>query len=290
MTRVAVGFGRGFPRVWLLPIGALTLLLGIAVTGRLSRSIVADLIAWWPVWLGLAITAFLLRNNKLGPFRMAGIVPLVALLLVGVFAWGHLAGWSIMPSASQRLVGPELGGFTEGALQAQIDGAIEVDGGAEFLYKVEPVRRGGTVGIPGANEQVLDSAVAVLLTPPADPGLYSYAGWDLSLNDQPRWSLVLGGAIDADLTSLVVTDLSLNGGGVVRLGAAVGETAVSVGGSFQIVVPTDSPARVIGVASAPSSWTSDAEGALAPTFGEGWVITIEPGADVRIVEGPSSNQ
>jgi hypothetical protein len=112
----------------------------------------------------------------------------------------------------------------------------------------------------------------------------------LSLNDQPRWSLVLGGAIDADLTSLVVTDLSLNGGGVVRLGAAVGETAVSVGGSFQIVVPTDSPARVIGVASAPSSWTSDAEGALAPTFGEGWVITIEPGADVRIVEGPSSNQ
>jgi len=290
MTRVAVGFGRGFPRVWLLPIGGLTLLLGIAVAGRLSRSIVADLIAWWPVWLGLAITAFLLRNNKLGHFRVAGIIPLVALLLVGVFAWGHLAGWSIMPSASQRLVGPELGGFTEAVLQAQIDGAIEVDGGTEFLYQVEPVRRGGTVGIPGANEQVLDSAVAVLLTPPADPGLYSYAGWDLSLNDQPRWSLGLGGAIDADLTSLTVTDLSLTGGGVVRLGAAVGETTVSIGGSFQIVVPTDSPARVIGVATAPNSWTLDAQGAVAPTFGEGWVITIEPGADVRIVEGPSSNQ
>jgi hypothetical protein len=290
MTRLAVGFGRGFPRVWLLPIGALTLLLGIAVAGRLSRSIVADLIAWWSVWLGLAVAAYLLRNHKMGHFRAAGIIPLIALMLVGMFAWGHLAGWSIMPSASQRLVGPEPGGFTEAALRAEIDGAIEIDGGSEFLYRVEPVRRGGRVGIPGANEQVLDSAVAVLLTPPADPGLYSYAGWDVSLNDQPRWSLALSGAIDADLTSFSVIDLSLDGTGVVHLGAVDGETPITVGGSFRIVVPIDSPARVTGVASAPGSWTLDADGAVAPTFGEGWVITIEPEAEVTIVEGPPSNQ
>ena len=167
---------------------------------------------------------------------------------------------------------------------------IEVDGETQFLYQVEPVRRGGAVGIPGANEQVLDSAVAVLLTPPADPGLYSYAGWDVSLNDNPRWSLALSGSVDADLTSLSVIDLSLDGTGVVHLGAVDGETPITVGGSFRIVVPIDSPARVTGVASAPGSWTLDADGAVAPTFGEGWVITIEPEAAVTIVEGPPSNQ
>lgn len=290
MTRMAVGFGRGFPRVWLLPIGALTLLLGIAVAGRLSRSIVADLIAWWPVWLGIAVAAFFLRHRKFGHLRVAGMIPLVALLFVGIFAWGHLAGWSIMPSASQRLVGPEMGGFTEAALQAEIDGVIDIGGGSEFLYLVEPVRRGGSVGIPGSNEQVLDSAVAVLLSPPRDPGLYSYAGWDLSLNEEPTWSLMLSGAIDADLASLTVNRLSLDGTGVVRLGAAAGETPISVGGAFQIVVPADSPARVNGTASAPASWTLDTEGATAPTFGEGWVITIEDDASVTIVEGPPSNQ
>jgi hypothetical protein len=290
MTRFAVGFGRGFPRAWLLPIGALTLMLGIAVAGRLSRSIAADLIAWWPVWLGIAIAAYMLRDQRVGTFRVAGMIPLVALLFVGLFAWGHLAGWSIMPSASQRLVGPEVGGFTEAALQAEIDGAIEVDSGSEFLYQVEPVRRGGVIGIPGANEQVLDSSVAVLLSPPADPGLYSYAGWALNLNEEPSWSLILGGAVDADLTSLSITGLTLDGSGVVRLGSTKGATPVSVSGSFQIVVPADTPARVNGRATAPNSWTGDVDGAVAPTFGEGWVITVERGAKVAIVEGASPDQ
>lgn len=290
MTRLAVGFGRGFPRVWLLPIGALTLVLGIAVAGRLSRSIVADLIAWWPVWLGIALAAYFLREHKVGYFRAAGIIPLLALLFVGLFTWGHLAGWSVMPSASQRLVGPEPGGFTEAAIEAEINGRIEVDGGAEFLYQVEPVRSGGAIGIPGANEQVLDSAVAVVLSPPADPGLYSYAGWDLSVNDAPRWSLGLGGAIHADLTSLTVDELSLAGSGVVRLGAVDGETPVSVSGTFRIVVQPDTPARVTGLASVPATWTLDAQGAVAPTFGEGWTITIERDSDVTIVERAASSQ
>lgn len=290
MTRRAVGFGRGFPRVWLFPIGALTLVLGIAAAGSLSRSIAADLIAWWPVWLGIALAAYLLREHKIGYFRTAGVIPLVALLFVGLFTWGHVAGWSVMPSASQRLVGPEPAAFTEAAIQAEINGVIEVDGGAEFLYRVEPVRRGGAIGIPGANEQVLDSAVAVLLSPPPDPGLYSYAGWDISLHDAPRWSIVLDGAIDADLTSLTVDGLSLAGSGVVRLGAADGGTPVSVSGTFRIVVPPDTPARVTGLASVPDTWTLDAEGAVAPTFGEGWTITIEGDSDVTVVERAPSNQ
>lgn len=290
MTRLAVGFGRGFPRIWLLPIGVLTLVLGIAVSGRLSRSIVADLIAWWPVWVGIAIAAYLLRERKVGHFRVAGIVPLVALAFVGLFVLGHLLGWTVMPSASQRLVGPEVGGFTAASLQAEIDGVIEVSGGSEYLYRVEPVKRGGGFGIPGANEQVSNSAISVVLTPPGDPGLYTYAGWDIGLSDVPRWSLDLDGAVDADLTSTGVEALSLAGEGRVRLGDVDGETPISVSGSFRLVVPADVPARVIGVASAPASWTRDADGAIAPTFGEGWVINVDSGAEVVIAEGPPSNQ
>ena len=45
MTHRTVGFGRGFPRSWILPIAVLTIILGVAASGRLSRAIVADLIA-----------------------------------------------------------------------------------------------------------------------------------------------------------------------------------------------------------------------------------------------------
>lgn len=285
MTRLAVGFGRAFPRVWLVPIGVLTLILGVAVSGRLSRSIAADLLAWWPVWLGLAAAAFFLRERKFGALRAAGLVPVVALLFVGLFLWGHLAGWTVMPSAAHRLVGPEPAGFTEASLEAGVDGEINVRGGSDFLYRVEPVRSGGTIGIPGASEQVVDSAVAVELEPPADPGVYAFAGWALSLSETPRWSLSLDGAVDADLTTLTVSELELDGAGTVRLGSIEEETPVTVDGSFDVVVPPDTPARVIGVASVPASWSVDGRGATAPASGSGWVINVVTDAEVTVAEG-----
>ena len=285
MTRLAVGFGRAFPRVWLLPIGALTLIMGVAVSGRLSRSIAADLLAWWPVWLGLGAAAFFLREKKFGALRAAGLVPLVALLFVGLFLWGHLAGWTVMPSAAHRLVGPEPEGFTEASIEAGIEGEINVRGGSDFLYRVEPVRSGGTIGIPGASEQVVDSAVSVELEPPADPGVFSFAGWHVFLSETPRWSLSLDGAVDADLSTLTVSELELDGAGTVRLGSTEEEIPVTVDGSFDVVVPPDTPARVIGVASVPASWSVDDRGATAPTSGSGWVINVVTDAEVTVVGG-----
>jgi hypothetical protein len=284
MTRLAVGFGRGFPRIWLLPIGMLTLVLGIAVSGRLSRSIVADLIAWWPVWIGLALAAYFFRDRKFGLIRAAGLVPLVALLFVGLFTWGHLAGWAMMPSASQRLVGAEVGGFSTATLTAEVDGTIEVRGGARFLYVVEPVRQGGGIGIPTAAEQMVDSSVEIELQAPGDPGFYSYAGWDIQLSESPVWTLMLDGALDADLSTLAVERLALTGSGVVRLGEADGETVVAVDGVFHLVIPAEVPARVNGRASVPASWRPDAIGAISPTSGDGWVITVGPEATVTVSE------
>lgn len=284
MTHLAVGFGRGFPRTWIFPIAALTLLLGVAATGRLSRSIVADFIAWWPVWLGIGVAAYLLRDRKIGRFRVAGLVPLAALLFVGLFTWGHLAGWTIMPSASQRLVGPEVGSFSEASLAASVDGRIELSGGSEYLYVVEPIMEGGTIGIPGATEQVLGSQVAVELDPPAYAGLYGYAGWIIGLADSPVWSLDLGGAIAADLSAVAVSDLYLSGSGTVNLGDVDQETPFDVNGSFRVVVPADVPVRVVGVASVPASWTLTDDGATSPVPGDGWLITVVGEGSVTVVQ------
>ena len=284
MTHRAVGFGRGFPRAWLLPIGALTILLGVAASGRLSRSIVADLIAWWPVWVGLAITAYLLRERRVGTIRVAGLVPIVALLFVGLFTWGHLAGWSIMPSASQRLVGPMPESVDTATLLAGIDGELEIRGDSEFLYQVEPIKRGGRIGIPDAMETVVDSTVTVELEEPADPGLYSYAGWALSLSPGPVWILDVSGAIDADLTSLTISEAEVSGAGTLALGGASVETPVAVGGSFRVTIPAGAAARVVGTASVPSSWTLTQDGAMTPGGGTGWVFTVVGDASLTIAE------
>lgn len=285
MTHRAVGFGRGFPRAWLVPIGALTILLGVAASGRLSRSIVADLIAWWPVWLALGVTAYLVRDRKVGAFRLAGLVPFLALFFVGLFIWGHLAGWSLMPSASQRLVGPEVDSFTSARLATSIDGRIEVAGDAEFLYQVEPIKKGGGIGIPTADENVADSSIAIELHPRSDPGLYVYAGWDLRLSPEPLWDLDLDGALDADLSGLEISALEVSGSGEVRLGVTSMETPVNVGGSFTISVPDGVPARLVGLASVPASWTLTQEGATTPGGGAGWVITVVGDSSVTVVGG-----
>lgn len=285
MTHRTVGFGRGFPRSWILPIAVLTIILGVAASGRLSRAIVADLIAWWPIWLGLAITAYLLRERKVGKFRVAGLVPMVALVFAGLFIWGHLGGWSLMPSASQRLVGPEPGNVAVASLTADIDGKLLVSGGSEFLYVVEPVKRGGGIGIPTATEHVVDSSTQVVLEAPADPGLYSYAGWDVSLADGPVWNLSLSGAIEADLTGLSISEAVVEGAGTVILGETLGETPVTVNGSFRIVVPADVPARVVGVAAVPATWILDSEGAAAPLSGGGWVVTVVGDSTLTVTEG-----
>lgn len=274
MTLRAVGFGRAFPRAWLVPITAMTLLLGVAASGRLSRSVVADLIAWWPVWLGLAVAANFLRHRKVGPIRFAGLIPLFAFGFVLLFLWGHLAGWSIMPSASQRLVGPTTEGVAEASMTVSIDGEVDVDGASEFLYDIEPIRSGGRIGIPTATEEVSDAGLSISLDPPSEPGLYSYAGWDIRLAPSVVWDLRLDGAVEADLSGLEIAGVSLGGAGNVVLGSPAGETPVTVHGAFHLTVPEDTPVRVIGVASVPANWTPTDDGAVSPGLGAGWVLTV----------------
>ena len=282
MSPGAVGFGRSFPPTWMIPLTALLVLLGLAVSGVLSRALIADLAAWWPVWLIVAIEAVVLRHRRLGRVRVAGLLPLVATIAIGVFAWAHVAGWALMPSASQTITGPATTDVQTAALRAAIDGLLEVSASQGDLYEVEPIRRGGKVGPPLATESTTGTAISIALTSEPDPGVFAYAGWNLALDSGTPWDLHLDGNVDGDLSEVFVSELQLGGGGTVILGSPSGPATVLVDGDFRIVLPEDAAARVIGMASIPTTWTLTEEGAVAPVDGEGWRIVVRGEATVTV--------
>ncbi len=284
MTHRVAGSGRGVPRLWLLPIGVLAGILGVTAAGILSRSLFLDLVAWWPVWLGVIVVALLAHGRRVGRVKVAGLVPLLATAALLVFLAGHLQGWSVMPSSSSRLIGPTAEGSTTAALTARIDGVLRIVAGADFLYEVEPVRLGGEIGVPDAVEEFELAVVSVLLEPPSDPGFYAFAGWDIVLSSTPIWDLALEGEIDADLGGLQITGLVLDGDGVVRLGAVVQPTPASIMGEFQLIVPDGVAVRVVGMAAVPETWQQLSNGWRSPTPGEGWVISVPTGSLLSVTD------
>lgn len=287
MTHAARARRRAsFPRAWLIPLALMVLILLGAVSGVLSRAVVIDLVAWWPVWAAIAVGAFLVRDRRVGKVKLSGLVPLVVVLALVLFLIGHLSGWDVMPSARASLVGPEASGVSTAALSARIDGDIDI--GLEssgFLYEVGPIRTGGDIGLPQAVERSQGGSLTVDLEPVPDPGLSTFAGWSITLAPGPAWSLSLAGDLDADLASFRVTDLQVDGTGTVRLGAAMAESPVTVAGEFEIVVPAGAPVRVVGEAEVPEGWDETGEGWSSPAGSGGWVISVSEGATVVVAEG-----
>ena len=273
------------PRAWLIPLALLVALLSLAAAGVLSASLTADLVAWWPVWIGLIGVAWLLRRSRLGRIRVAGLVPLIASIVLATFAYAHVEGWPIMPSAAGRLIGPETEGLETGSLSASIDGPLEVrPSDAGFAYEVYPVRRGGDIALPVGREQLLDTEVAVVLVPETEPGPYRFAGWRVGLSPDLSWHLTLSGSIEADLTGVDLAALQLAERGSVRLGPAGGpDRTVTVEGEFTIFLLPTTSARVIGEARVPPDWTQTEDGWANEQGGEPWLIAVADGASVRIV-------
>jgi hypothetical protein len=285
MTHIAGGSRRGVPKVWVLPVLALIAILVAISLGLLSRSVLIDVIAWWPVWLVLVAIAFLARGRRWGRVRVSALVAILAVAVLGLFITGHILGWAVMPSAATGLNGPQAGSVSTGALSARIDGQLEVGSGQSgFLYAVAPVRRGGEIGSPLGNEQLQGPNIAVTLEPSPDPGLYTFAGWVLDLDEAPMWSLSLAGEIEADLTRLQLSSLQLDGEGSAALGAAVEDIVVTVSGVFEISLPSGAPARVVGEATVPAGWAETNDGYQSPTPGAGWVISVGEGSSLTVTD------
>ena len=286
MTHMAGGPRRGIPKAWILPLLGLVLTLVATSARLLSRSIAIDFVAWWPVWVILAVLTVLARGRRLGRIRLSGLVPIVVMLALALLVTGHVRGWEAMPSASSRLIGPESGSASTVALSARVTGDLVVASGQSgFIYAVDPVRRGGEVGLPAALEQVQGENLSVRLEPTADPGPYTFSGWRIDLDPGPVWNLALDGRVAADLTQLRLSALQVNGSGNVTLGEVSASVVVNVAGTFEISVPSGIPVRVVGDAVVPGDWTEIAGGFASPTPGNGWVISVGEDASLRVTDG-----
>jgi hypothetical protein len=272
---------------WILVV-ALVIAVAFGVsTGILSRSLVVDLAALWPLFvvaLIVGLAARLLRKSR----RAGAILPLslfTALVLAGAI---HLEGWEQLPSASVRLVGPDpsvLSGPTE--LVAQISGDLTVSATDTAAYVVEPVARGGPVGVPQATETSVDSALSIRIeADPEAPSWYTFSGWEIGINPAVAWRLVLNGQIDADLTAITLSSAAIAGSGLIRLGSPPAEGAsVIVAGDFEVIVPAGVPVTVAGDANVPDGWETDGERTRAPVDGTGWSISVQGDAIPTVREG-----
>lgn len=283
MTHRAAGPSSQVPKIWLLPVAVLAILAGLVVTGMLSRSLVLDFVAWWPVWLLIVLLAVLVRRRRLRRLRLSGLVAVFATLLIALLISAHLLAWPALPSSDLMLVGPAPQGVETAALSARVEGQVRLQAGSDFLYRVEPLRWGGEVGIPDAEEQVAASAVVVELISDPDPGFYGFSGWDIFLSSVPVWSLTLDGDVEADLSGLSVSGVQAEGQGRLSMGAAPGPTPVSVVGEFTIEVSRGVPVRIVGQATVPPDWETLTDGTRSPTPGEGWVISAGPDAALTVV-------
>lgn len=282
MTRRAAGRRRGVPRIWLLPTLIFTAILGLTAADLLSRSLVLDLVAWWPVWLLLAVVAVAAGRRRIGRVRIGGVVSIFVGAALVAFIVGHLNGWPINPSATRYLVGPQADPYAVAEMVAVIDGDLRIGVGSGFLYEVSPLPGGGSVGTPSATEQISEESISVSLEAPQVPGFDRSSGWDISLSGSPSWSLVLGGDVEADLTGIEVSSLDLTGVGHVTLGRVGENTLVEVDGAFVFRIPPEVPAQVTGTAQVPDSWTGTGDGWRSPAEGTGWIISVPPGSVVSV--------
>ncbi len=272
------------PRAWLIPSGLLVALLAAVAAGLMSRAVGADFLAWWPVWVGIGLLGFFTRSSRIGQVKASGVLPILVAAILALFVVAYFQGWPVMPSASISLKGPPAEGVESAVLSVRIDGDLEV-AAAELgeVYEVQPQRGGGDVGYANALEQVQGASFSVALEPVADPGIYRYAGWSISMDTAPEWKLTLEGSVTADLRELSLSEIRLVGEGEVSLGAAQGGAPVSIDGDFVLVLASGSPASVIGDADVPPDWTMTSDGWRSPIEGEGWVISTAPGASLSLI-------
>ncbi len=271
-------------RTWILPAITALLVVGLVVTGFLSRAIAVDFASWWPLWIALGAFGIWARGKKVGSFRVGGLVAVASVAVAAVFLIAHLQGSTLMPSSAGFLNGSPDTSFDSAGLSARLPGGNLVvgTGTTGVLYTVEPLRGGGSIAAPFATERSQDGDVSVSLTESEDPGLFLWAGWSVGLSALPSWTLTLEGQVDADLSELNLDNLQLTGGGEVHLGSATRSTPVTVSGDFVFYFPDDVPVRVVGPAEIPTEWTRSDSGASSPTEGQGWVVSIADGAVVEI--------
>lgn len=262
---------------------------GVGVlTGIFARSLVLDLISFWP-----GLTLVILVAAALYPFhrgqwtRLAAVVPLLVLSWLGSTIALHLAEWPVLPSAAADFEGPSSVGIEEASMSVVTDGELTVDlAGSDSLYGVEMVRRGGATPAARSFERIDGGSAQVTIDQRTSDLWFVTEGWRLTLNSGAQWNLDLeAGFVDADLRGGDLSSLRLAGSGDARLAEAVDEIQVTIDGRFELIVPPSVVMTVSGAdVSVPAGWTGGDGEWTSPGAGEGYVVTVTSGASLVVRE------
>jgi hypothetical protein len=260
--------------------GLTLLALVVAVVGNvLSRSVVLDAIALWPL-AALAVPAAVVafRGGK-----RAALVPLMILSWLLVTVGLHLSGLAGMPS-SAAAIRADLSGFESGRVAISVPSlTLSVEAGP---FAVVPVPVGGAAGPPLVEQVAGSTAIALTVTDdPARSPWFRFGEFRVTLPEDVVWDVrVTVAGFDVDLSQL-----RLSGGrfqaaiGRLVLGPPGGAVTVEVAGDVEVSVPEGVPVVVVGTTRVPDGWAVSDTGATAPVTGEGWTIRAVSGS-VRIVD------
>ncbi len=276
---------------WLVLAGSVALLGAVvAAGGLLRRSVVLDLVSFWPGWIFTA-GLFLIHRWASGvrqrfpgyglgpvlPYSLAGW--LVAVLVL------HMAGWEMLPSSADRLEGPAVTDrIATAAMDVRIEGAVMVEAGADLLYEVSSLASAGAVAPPRGEELLTGDDLEVRLREGPEAGWFGSAGWNLALNPGRDWAVAVAAAeVEADLRDLALRSLRVEADGVVRLGPARGDVPALLAGALVVEVPAEVSVEVSGPVTVGPGWEATGEGASYLGDGTGrYLIEVDPDSDVVV--------
>ncbi|MDF1597818.1 MAG: hypothetical protein P1T08_17195 [Acidimicrobiia bacterium] len=283
--------GRRFSSVW--PIWAWIMVAfalvvtGVGVVGGVfPRSLLLDLISFWPGLILVMLVAAALYPFHRGQWsRLAAVVPLLVLSWLGSTIALHLAEWSVLPSAAADFNGPAVAGVGEARMTVVTGGELLVFfSDSSYLYEVQTIRKGGSTPAPRGLERV-DGARAQVTIDERDPETWFLArGWRVRLSADAFWSVDLeAGEMEADLSGGRIASLRLAGAGDVLLPEPVAEVEIIVDGRFALDLPAGVAMRVSGTeVTVPANWTGGDGEWASPGTGDGYIVTVTSGATLVV--------
>ena len=276
---------------WLVLAGSVALLGAVvAAGGLLRRSVVLDLVSFWPGWIATA-GVFLIHRWASGVrkrFPGYGLGPVLPYSLAGwlvVVLVLHLAGWELLPSSADRLEGPAVTDrIATAAMDVRLEGAVMLEAGADLLYEVSSLASAGTVALPRGEELLTGDDLEVRLREGPEAGWFGSSGWNLALNSGRDWAVEVSAAeVEADLRGLSLRSLRVEADGSIRLGPARGDVPALLAGALVVEVPAEVSVEVSGPVTVGSGWEATGDGTSYRGDAAGrYLIEVDPDSDVVV--------